>query len=238
MSVTRGTDGDPTVVRVDGVSHRLIPAAAVLVLCLITACATSGIRRSSDSRDWQRAAAALSADSSLLNNEKVLFNAAMLFSLPNRGSYNPVRARELFERLLNHFPRTSRRQVALDQLATLYELERVRNAGLTSMQSLQSRIAVLESDKLTLRRSIDSVASRLRAEQDQSAVLRKVASRLESDLQDSESQLIALHNELNHLKAIDLHQPIRAQNGDTVPRKPPSSDLTANKKSVGTMPTR
>lgn len=220
MTATRGAEVDIPAVRALGSLRRLVPGAAVLMLYLASACASSGVRRSSSSGDWQRAAVALSADSSLGNNEKILFNAAMLYSLPNRGSYDPAHARELFERLLNQFPHTSMRQAAVDQLAMLYEVERARNAGIVEVQSLQSRIDALESDTLTLRRSMDSVASRLRAEQDQSAVLRKVTSRLQSDLQNSESQLTALQNELNHLKAIDLHSPIRAQNVDSAIRKP------------------
>jgi hypothetical protein len=182
-------------------------------------CASTQMRRTTNSSDWARAATALSADSSLMNDENTLFEAAMLYSLPNRGSYDPVRARTLFERLLNQFPTTATRQTAVDQLAMLYELQRVNNTATVKEQTLQSRIAILENDTLTLRRSIDSVAARLRAEQDQSAVLRKVTTRLESDLQDRESQLGALHDELNHLKAIDLRPPARAQNGDTALRK-------------------
>ncbi|MEO7216718.1 MAG: hypothetical protein ABI026_00850 [Gemmatimonadaceae bacterium] len=220
MSRTRENTADLQPTRMRDVLRQLITAGAALGLWFVTACASGGFRHSPNTGDLARAATALNADSALLNNEKIVFQAAMLYSLPNRGSYNPARARALFERLLNQFPRTSMRQTAADQLAMLYEVERVRNEGLTERQSLQSRIAALESDTVTLHRSLDSVTTRLNAEQDQNAVLRKATSRLESDLQDRESQLTALQAELNHLKAIDLHPPMRTQSRDTAIRKP------------------
>jgi septal ring factor EnvC (AmiA/AmiB activator) len=144
-----------------------------------------------------------------MRNEKILFNAAMLYSLPNRGSYDPTLATRLFERLLKEFPGTSRRQVAVDQLSMLYELQRVRNEGLADRQSMQMRIAALERDTLALHHALDSVATALHSAEDQNTALRKNASRTERDLQDRESQLTALRAELKRLKEIDLHPPMR-----------------------------
>lgn len=195
-------------------------ASAAMIACA----STTQFDRAVNSHRWSDAATALSADSSLLQSENTLFQAAMLYSFPNRATYDPSRARALFERLLKQYPATPRRQAAIDQLSLLYELQRVDNTGIVKLQALQSKISQLEADTLRLHSSMDSVATQVRAEQDQSAVLRKVTTRLQNDLMDRESQLSALHNELNHLKAIDLRPPVRpplrSQGGDTALKKP------------------
>jgi hypothetical protein len=195
-------------------------AAALMVLACATARTSSRFDSAINARNWSDAATALAADTSLLHSESTLFQAAMLYSFPDRATYDPVRARDLFERLLRDHPNTSLRQQAIDQLSLLYELQKTNNSAVAQQRSLRAQIARLTSDTLTLRRSIDSISVRLQAEQDQSALLRKVATRLESDLQDRENQLNVLHDELNHLKAIDLRSTIRTPSGDTALKKP------------------
>lgn len=208
-------------------SRRVVRSVVVASACSATivaiACATartSQFDSAIDARNWSDAATALAADTSLLHNESTLFQAAMLYSFPDRPTYDPARARELFERLLRDYPNTSRRQAATDQLSLLYELQKASSDAVAKQQGLRAQIAQLTSDTLKLRRSIDSISVRLQAEQDQSALLRKVATRMESDLQDRESQLKVLHDELNHLKAIDLRSTIRTPVGDTALKKP------------------
>ena len=208
-------------------SRRVVRSVVVASACTATivaiACATartSQFDSAIDARNWSDAATALAADTSLLHNESTLFQAAMLYSFPDRPTYDPARARELFERLLRDYPNTSRRQAATDQLSLLYELQKASSDAVAKQQGLRAQIAQLTSDTLKLRRSIDSISVRLQAEQDQSALLRKVATRMESDLQDRESQLKVLHDELNHLKAIDLRSTIRTPVGDTALKKP------------------
>jgi len=209
--------------------HRRLIVRSVVVACACTAtivavaCATAGTSQfdsAIDARNWSDAATALAADTSLLHNESTLFQAAMLYSFPDRPTYDPARARDLFERLLRDYPNTSRRQAATDQLSLLYELQKASNDAVAKQQGLRAQIAQLISDTLNLRRTIDSISVRLQAEQDQSALLRKVATRMESDLQDRENQLNVLHDELNHLKAIDLRSTIRTPGGDTALKKP------------------
>ena len=192
---------------------RLICGTAALLA--IGACATIPFDRALDAHQWPEAATAFDADTSLRHNERALFRAAMLYSFPNRATYDPARARTLFEQLLRLYPTTSNRQAAVDQLALLYELERVQTVSQVRQQTLESKIAMLAVDTLHLHTRLDSIAVRLQAEQDQSALLRKVANRLENDLQDREAQLRALHDELNHLKSIDLRPSIRTKMGDT-----------------------
>jgi hypothetical protein len=186
----------------------------------VVACASTQFDRALDAHQWSDAATALNADTSMLNNESTLFRAAMLYSFPNRATYDPMRARELFERLLRQYPATPMRQATADQLSLLYTLQRTSDDAAARQQELQSEIAQLAADTLQLRRSADSIAVRLRAEQDQTAVLRRIATRLENDLQEREAQLRALHDELNHLKAIDLKRPLRAQNRGPSAKKP------------------
>ena len=201
----------------------IVVASTTVATIVVSACATahtSQFASAMSAHNWTDAATALAADTTLLHNESTLFDAAMLYSFPNRPTYNPARARELFERLLRDYPNTSRRQQAIDQLSLLYELQKTSNAAVAKQEGLRAQIAQLASDTLKLRRSIDSIAVRLQAEQDQSALLRKVATRLENDLQDRENQLNVLHDELNHLKAIDLRSTIRTPSGDTALKKP------------------
>ncbi|HSU95990.1 MAG TPA: hypothetical protein VLI40_02120 [Gemmatimonadaceae bacterium] len=204
-------------------ARAIVIASTIVATIVVGACATahtSQFASAMSAHNWTDAATALAADTTLLHNESTLFDAAMLYSFPNRPTYNPARARELFERLLRDYPNTSRRQQAIDQLSLLYELQKTSNAAVAKQEGLRAQIAQLASDTLKLRRSIDSIAVRLQAEQDQSALLRKVATRLESDLQDRENQLNVLHDELNHLKAIDLRSTIRTPSGDTALKKP------------------
>jgi len=195
-------------------------AAATLTTLACATARTSRFDSAIGARDWTNAATALAADTSLLHDESTLFQAAMLYSFPDRPTYDPARAQDLFERLLREYPNTSRRQQATDQLSLLYELQKANNNAVAKQQGLRAQIAQLASDTLKLRRSIDSISVRLQAEQDQSALLRKVATRLENDLQDREQQLNVLHDELNHLKAIDLRSTIRTPSGDTALKKP------------------
>jgi hypothetical protein len=67
-----------------------------------------------------------------------------------------------------------------------------------------------------LRARLDTVTSELRDERSQNALLRKIAARLENDLQDRESQLRALNAELSRLKEIDLKPTLHnGVSGDT-----------------------
>jgi hypothetical protein len=190
----------------------LTGGAAALVA---SGCASSQFNRALDAHRWSDAAHAFDADTALLHDESALFQAAMLYSFPNRKTYDPARARTLFERLLELYPTTSKRQTAIDHLALLYELQRVENTSIAREQVLQAQIARLAADTVVLHAQLDSIAVRLRAEQDQTALLRKFANRLESDLQNREARLRALYDELDHLKAIDLKPPLRPKIGDT-----------------------
>jgi hypothetical protein len=184
---------------------------ATLALC---ACASSQFDRALDAHRWSEAASAFDADSSLLHDESALYRAAVLHAVPGRPTYDPLRASQLFQRLLQLYPQTSTRADAVARLSLLYEIQRVQNVTAAEHRTLQATIARLVADTLQLRVQLDSLASRMRVEQDQNAQLHK-------DLQDRETRLRRLHEELDHLKAIDLKPALPATRGDTGRRVKP-----------------
>lgn len=200
-------------VRVQRLPRAARVTGSVAALLTMVACASTQFDRYFDAHKWSDAASALQADSTVLSSESGLFKAATLYSSPDRPTYNPTLARELFERLLRTYPTTQKRQVVNDQLSLLYEIEKTKAASRASAESLRSRMAQLAADTVRLRASLDSVTIQLRAEQDQNGLLRKVSTRLENDLAE-------LQSELNHLKAIDLGPRSRGSLSDTTARKP------------------
>jgi hypothetical protein len=191
---------------------------ALAVAAAASACASSSFERAINAQQWSNASTLFQQDSALQRDERALFQAAMLYSFPGRETYDPERARTLFRRLLELYPSTRYRQGAVNHLALLYELQRVQGDADSRERELRSVIALLASDTTILRQRLDSIAVRLQAEQDQSALLRKVSTRLESDLRDRESQLRELTAELKQLKAIDLKSPSRGKLSDTTDR--------------------
>ena len=76
---------------------------------------------------YARAVALFEADSSLHSAQHALFRAAVAYSLPDGGTHDPRRARELFGRLLELYPGTAYRDEATwftDLLALEEELRR------------------------------------------------------------------------------------------------------------------
>src|SRR5258705_1939937 len=93
--------------------------AAIALVGTAAACATVPFERYVSQQRWTDAAAAFDADTTLLDNERALFDAAMLFSSPARGAYDPAKARVLLQRLLARFPEAKHRPEASDRLALM-----------------------------------------------------------------------------------------------------------------------
>jgi hypothetical protein len=185
-------------------------------VAFVCACASTQFSKDIEAHRWMDAARAFDRDSSLRNNEQALYQAAMLYSFPNRDTYDPTEARALFERLLQLYPTTQHRQSALDHIAMLDAMQLVRDSAVIRQQTTQNKIAQIIGQMYTLRARLDTVTSELRDERSQNALLRKIAARLENDLQDRESQLRALNAELSRLKEIDLKPSLRnGVSGDT-----------------------
>jgi hypothetical protein len=195
-------------------ARRYTSIAIVAAVFVVAACATTQFDRALNAHRWSDAASAFDADTALQHDETALFRAAMLYTFPTRATYDPERARELFRKFLALYPDSPNRQQAIDQLALLEAMQRVETVSDQRVRDLQNKIAQIALDTVHLHARLDSIAVRLQAEQDQSALLRKVTTRLESDLQDRETQLRALNDELNHLKEIDLKPSVKAKSED------------------------
>ncbi len=169
---------------------------AVIVLGAM-ACRPTPFQRYLSEERWSDAARAFGADSSLIDNERALYEAGLLFSSPARGQYDPARAERLLRRLLTRFPSTSHRIEAADRLALLERSVREHDSTVAYARSVQSRIQALVADSIRLHAALDSLTAR-------NTLLERNTARIEADVRERDDQLRALRIELERLKAIDL----------------------------------
>jgi hypothetical protein len=146
---------------------------------------------------WVDAARAFSSDSLLQNNEEAIYQAGVLYGTPDRPTYDPTRARDLYQMLLRKFPGSPHRDDAAARMVLLDEVLRTRRLAAAREKELEDRIAALTRDTQLLKTRIDSSAA-------QSDSLRGVVSRLDTQRKASEAELTALRTELQRLKEIDL----------------------------------
>jgi hypothetical protein len=146
---------------------------------------------------WSEASAAFLADSSLMNDERALYRAGILYGTPGRPTYRPERADSLLRRLISRFPGSDYRRDATERVAALDALVRERDSVSARMHAIEQRVADLTTAAGSLRRQLDSLTV-------QSDSLRRSTSRLEADLRDRDEQLRAARLELQRLKEIDL----------------------------------
>lgn len=175
------------------------PASAAIAAATIAiaACTPAPFQRAISRGRWNDAAAAFSADSSLMNDERALFDAGELFSSPVRGAYDPARAQLLLRRLLDGFPETKYNVEARDRLALVDAVLRERDSSSARTRMVEGQIAQLTAESRRTRAMLDSVTARNDA-------LERSSARLEADLKDKDEQLRALRTELARLKEIDL----------------------------------
>lgn len=176
---------------------------------LSSACASSQFDRHFEARRWSAAADAFAADSSLHFREPTLFRAALLHATPRSETYDPARARELLERLMDLHPGTSRRETVQGMIALLDEVERVRIESALREQEVRRELAILNGEVVRLRDDIASLESRFQAREEENDLLRRITARLEADLREREYRLRLLTEELDRLKEIDLRSPAR-----------------------------
>ncbi len=146
---------------------------------------------------WSDAAREFSGDSLLQNDEEAIYQAAVLHGTPDRQTYDPTRARGLFQGLLTKFPGTKHRDDAAARMMLLDDVLRTRRVAAARERELEDRIAALTRESQTLRIRVDSVAA-------QSDSLRGAIGRLETLRKEREAELAALRLELQRLKEIDL----------------------------------
>lgn len=169
----------------------------LLVALAIMGCATSRVRPNISDQQWIADAHAFDANPALMNDERALYRASVLFGTPGRPTYDPAKARTLLLAFLDRFPGSDRRDDATERLALLDDIVRVRRDAATRQRELEARIDVATADARVLREKLDSASS-------QGDQMRKNSTRLESDLREREDQLRALRLELQRLKEIDL----------------------------------
>jgi len=178
------------------VRRRLLGATAAL---LVAACMhpVTQFDRYIAAGQWVDAAREFSSDSLLQNNEEAIYQAAVLHSTPDRTTYDPARARNLFQTLLTKFPGTKHRDDAAARMMLLDDVLRSHRIAAEREKALEDRIAALTRETAMLRARIDSSAA-------QSDSLRATIGRLETSRKAGETELAALKLELQRLKEIDL----------------------------------
>jgi predicted RNase H-like nuclease (RuvC/YqgF family) len=190
--------------------NRLPNAGVVLFATLgsVVACAsTSQFDRYLNEHRWADAARAFSADSSLLNDDRALYSAGVLYGSPDRPTFDPAIATDMLRRLVSRFPQSKYRNDATDRLALLDQIIRARRDAENRQKELAAEIESLTADTRLLRARLDSVSL-------QSDGQKRNTTRLEAELRDRDEQLRTLRRELQRLKEIDLK-----------PRKPPDGML-------------
>ena len=172
-------------------------ACVVLATVIATGCATTQFDRYLSQQRWADAAAALAADSSLLNDEHELYRAGILFGTPARPTYDPVRAHALFAALVTRFPASEHRDDATARMNLIDAVAQARASADAKQRDLESRIAALTAESHALSVRLDSAAA-------QRDSLRGAVAKLEADRRDRDDQIRALRLELQRLKEIDL----------------------------------
>jgi len=183
-----------------GLRRKRLPyLAAAMMILSSSGCVPRAFDRDLRDERWLDAARAFQSDSALINDEGALYKAGILYSTPARPTYDPQRAAQLFQRLLDRFPATRYRRDAVDRLAMVNALLASRDSTATRAREIEARIAALTAASRTLRASLDSALA-------QNDALRRNTTKLEADLRDRDDQLRALRLELRQLKDVDLRR--------------------------------
>lgn len=180
-------------------ARRSLTLAAAAVVATTSGCihGTTRFERYLVDRQWTDAAREFTRDSSLRNSERALYQAGLLFGMPGRATYDPVKSREAFAELLAHFPASAHAEDASAHLALIDTSLRAQHDAARRERDLQARVATLVRESQQLAARIDSVVP-------VNDSLRAAIGRLETERRDREEQLRTLRLELQKLKEIDL----------------------------------
>jgi hypothetical protein len=171
--------------------------AAIIVFVLAGCVRTTLFERYVADQNWIAAAREFTADSSLISNERTLYQAGVVFGTPGLPTYQPVKSRELLNTLIARFPESPHRWDATARLLLIDEVFRMEKTAAARERELEARIATLTRETRELRARIDSATA-------QGDSLRTSVSRLEAERRDKDEQIKALRLELQRLKEIDL----------------------------------
>ncbi len=169
-------------------TRAVLPFLAALAAALaLAACAsTPPLERALRARDYDEVARLFDADSALRANEHALYFTALSRATPGSPTYDPARARRELDTLLARFPRTVHRTDAL-RLDTL----------LTRVSRLTADTLRLAHDLALAGQRADALDARL--DEQHHTILQLLA-----DIKRTDSQLKAVQEELERLKAVDL----------------------------------
>ncbi len=168
-----------------GFATRLPLAGACTVLVACFAHTISPFERAYQSGDVREMTRIFDADSALWRNEQALFRTAVAHATPG-PVYDLERAHAELQLLLDRFPASPNRPVALSLDALIGQL-----------QKLSAR-----SDELTLR--VDSLEARADSASARTAEQRRISTQLQADLRRTQAELQSVQQELERLKAVDL----------------------------------
>lgn len=178
----------------------------LLLLGLLSSigCATSSFDRHLAAGRWDEAAQSFRADSSLHNDPRALYRAALVFATPERDTFDPAAARELFNRLVTRHPRSQYAEPARHYIGLLDEIGRVRTAAVMRERRLEQEVQRLQREIDQLQLNIDSLEAKITTQSHEAETMKALVERLETSLRRCEEQMRELRVELDKLKAIDL----------------------------------
>lgn len=177
--------------------------AALLALvsaAALSGCAASRFDRLFEAGEYDAAVGAFAADSSLRDNERALFRAAVAYALPGQPSYNPQQARALLERLLRTFPESAYEEPARALAGSLTDVERLT----TDVRRVEGELAALGERVVALETHMALEEAARLERMKELVALRDTLQQVQVQLRVREGQLQSLQEELGALKEIDL----------------------------------
>jgi tetratricopeptide (TPR) repeat protein len=180
--------------------NRLVVIGALLAALSLAACATSPFNRHFEAGRFAEAQQIFEQDSALQRQEETLFRAALLHAIPESPVYQPEKARQLFDRLLTLYPKSSYRRNVGYLTSFLDEVDRLGRDGTLLGQQIESlNIRIMELHERNL--WLEELREKLELQLD---IFGGLAVNLEKELRETRAQLTTLREELDRLKEIDL----------------------------------
>lgn len=188
--------------------HRVWVLSASVTLITMACATVTDFDRLFEAREYRAAARAFGDNPSLLDRDRALFRAALVYGLPDSPVFDPIVARTLLERLLERHSGSTHRDEARRLLALVKQIEAERAAAAEQRRALERRIEDLRNETESLRRQLAWLSVRFQLQEGQTQLLQRLSDMLEADLEARKQRIRALQDELERLKAIDLDPPL------------------------------
>lgn len=184
-----------------GPSAAVVLAAAVALLGCAGFLVGSGgtFERAFESGRHEEALATFARDTSLHTDEEPLFRVGLLRATPGRPFYDPDRARQLLNRLVEVHPDTDFRPYAEGLLSLLDRVEETTSR----VEALRAELAETEARTDSLRSALRETGVRVDSLEDELAVAEQVEKKLQAAL----ARAARLEKQLEQLKQVHLQQP-------------------------------